>query len=40
MRQNEGRLSDFLDPTLRPDHSAIQLYASTGQGPLLELLRV
>lgn len=21
MRQNEGRLPDFLDPTVRPDHS-------------------
>jgi len=35
MRQNEGRLPDFLDPTVRPDHSAIQLYASTGQGTSL-----
>lgn len=35
VRQNEGRLPDFLDPTGRPDHSAIQLYASTGQGTSL-----
>lgn len=36
----KGRLPDFLDPTGRPDHSAIQLYASTGRGPLLELLSI
>ena len=33
MRQNERKLSDFVDLT-EPDHGAIQLYASAGQGPL------